>query len=154
VSVARICLHASRINVDAMEAGDHLVIPKYRRDLAYIDVDDYITIQGTLDEMLAVIGRAHEQLLAIQAARAEAAAPARAVLGSDDSLRLETSTGHRLGWLDVGGAQGFEPGDELLIQRDDAGAWSFVRWATEEDAGTWPAEGFGVVAVTAPEDTE
>lgn len=58
------------IDLDAIDTrdstlGDH--------DLVHVDLDRVTTIQGTLDEMLAVIGQVHEQLLAIQAERDEAA---------------------------------------------------------------------------------
>jgi hypothetical protein len=117
---------------------------RHGSDLARLQLDPSVRILGTLDELLAVIGRAHEQLLAIQAARQTV--PARAVLGSDGALRLETTTGHGLGWLDTGTSQGFEPGDELLIQRHEEG-WSFVRWVDTDDVATEPLDGYVVVPV-------
>jgi hypothetical protein len=117
----------NRIRVDDCSFGNEDLVVAVR-------IGD-LSLLGTLDRAKVVIGRAHEQLLAIDAARAEAVVrPARAVLGTNESLRLETPEGHGVGLLDTGACSGFCAGQELIIRR--AGdRWSFVIWADQVDTG-------------------
>lgn len=146
ISVASTRISALFVDVDAMQFHDH----HPERDLVSIELDGNLNMQGTLDKMLAVVGRMHELLLEGQAEReaAETCDPARVVHGADGSLRLENVGGRDLGWLDTTDANPgpLHPGDELLIEAAGTG-WRFVRVADADDVATEPLDGYLVVPV-------
>jgi hypothetical protein len=68
----RVTIHVADL-VDSPHAGAH-DSSDGQMDIVSVDFDLRTGMQGTLAEMLTVIGRAHEQLLAIQAERQAAEA--------------------------------------------------------------------------------
>ena len=71
MSATEVSIYARQIDVDLIRTADYAV--RLDSDIVSTRLGDDVKMQGTLDEMLAVIGRAHEQLLAIRAARIAAA---------------------------------------------------------------------------------
>ena len=71
MSATEVSIYVRQIDVDHIRTADYAV--RLDSDIVSTRFGYDVRMQGTLDEMLAVIGRAHEQLLAIQAARFAAA---------------------------------------------------------------------------------